>query len=114
MAYTSNVPIAWTKYHREYVGYLTLLELPSYAFDLKGYWSPYQKDLISPVTSSQTGRAPAAVPEQKQLLTTRLQYVEKESFEGYRIPVGFHPTLRSQFYSIRSKVTSRCHRNLPC
>jgi len=72
MAYMSKVLIAWTEYHREYVGLFTLLELPSYTFDLKDYWSPYQKDLIAPVTSSQSARTPTVVPEKRRLLITCL------------------------------------------
>ena len=40
-AYTSSVAVNWTEYHKEYSKLLSLLELPSYAFDLKEYWAPF-------------------------------------------------------------------------
>ena len=87
-AYTSNVAVNWTEYHREYISCLTLLELPTYAFDLKDYWSPYRQDLIVP----QTGQfipAPAAAPSRMSLSTTCLQFVDKESFKDGDICVTF-------------------------
>ncbi|KAK4695140.1 hypothetical protein P7C71_g2556, partial [Lecanoromycetidae sp. Uapishka_2] len=89
MAYKSNVPIAWTEYHREQVSCLTLLELPSYAFDLKEYWSPYKQDLILPATSTKTIPATNLAPQKKALSTTCLHFVERESFEGDTATVSF-------------------------
>ena len=40
-AYTSSVTVNWMEYHKDYSKLLSLLELPSYAFDLKEYWAPY-------------------------------------------------------------------------
>ncbi|KAL2046125.1 hypothetical protein N7G274_001572 [Stereocaulon virgatum] len=36
-AYTSAITVDWTEYHNEYTNTLSLLELPTYAFDLKNY-----------------------------------------------------------------------------
>lgn len=88
-AYISKIPIAWTEYHREFVKCLTLLELPSYAFDLKEYWSSYHNDPIAPASKSQAASISAGTPEKKRLSTTCLQYVERESFEGDAISISF-------------------------
>jgi iterative type I PKS product template protein len=42
-AYTSAITVDWTEYHKEYTNALSLLELPSYAFDLKDYWASYSR-----------------------------------------------------------------------
>ncbi len=46
-AYTSAITVDWTEYHKEYSNALRLLELPSYAFDLKDYWASYSKNSMS-------------------------------------------------------------------
>lgn len=89
MSYLSNVPIAWTEFHREQVHCLTLLELPSYAFDLKEYWAPYKQELLVPAAENKAIQASALAPQKKTLPTTCLQYVEKESFEGKTASVSF-------------------------
>ena len=89
-AYLSKQPIAWADFHHEYVGSLTLLELPTYAFDLKDYWSSYKQELLVPGARQVPAKmiAPAA-PERKSLGTTCVQWVEKESFTGDKISATF-------------------------
>ena len=75
-AFTSGVDIHWSEYHREYEDSLTLLELPSYAFDLKNYWIQYEGDWAvrkgDPASSHSR-------PSLESILTgTGLQAVEKE------------------------------------
>ena len=41
-AYTNGTDIAWSEYHRPFEGHLSLLDLPTYAFDEKEYWMPYR------------------------------------------------------------------------
>ena len=53
-AYMSKVPISWTDYHRDFVDCLTLLELPTYAFDIKDHWSSYNQSLLVPAAAKVT------------------------------------------------------------
>ena len=81
-AYTSSMAVSWVEYHREYVGALRLLDLPTYAFDLKDHWCTYKED----------NKQPQAVLETKpprQMLSTCLQYVETETLEGGNISASF-------------------------
>ena len=41
-AYIANLPISWPAFHKDYLTCLQLLNLPTYAFDLKNYWQSYQ------------------------------------------------------------------------
>ena len=89
-AYLSKQPVAWADFHHEYVGSLTLLELPTYAFDLKDYWSSYKQELLVPGAQKTPTKllAPAA-PERKNLGTTCVQWVEEETFEGDKVSATF-------------------------
>ncbi len=89
-AYLSKQPVAWADFHREYIGALTLLELPTYAFDLKDYWSTCKQELLAPGTEQTPARLPVpAGPERKSLGTTCVQWVEKETFKGDKISATF-------------------------
>ena len=46
-AYTAGITPDWTGYHKEYSNALSLLELPTYSFDLKDYWATYSESLMS-------------------------------------------------------------------
>lgn len=84
--YESMVSFCWREYHREYIDALTLLELPTYAFDLKHYWSSYSpKPLPSRDNMSMGSCIPAVRPD----LSTCLQQVVKESFKDGQISVTF-------------------------
>ena len=87
-AYLSNVPMSWTEYHRDYVSCLTLLELPTYAFDVKDHWSSYRQDLLAPA-ADQILSMPETLPEKQRLRTTCLQNIEKESWEGDKATFTF-------------------------
>ena len=91
-AYLAKQPLAWVDFHHEYLGCLTLLELPTYAFDLKDYWSSYKQELLVPGASQTQAKLPApapAGPERIHLDTTCVQWVEKESFKGDDISATF-------------------------
>ena len=89
-AYLAKQPVAWTDFHHEYVGCLTLLELPTYAFDLKDYWASYKQDQMYPgAQQTQTKLIEPAAPAKKSLHTTCVQWVEKESFAGDDISATF-------------------------
>ena len=89
-AYLSKLPVAWVDFHHEYVGALTLLELPTYAFDLKDYWTTYkQEKLVAGVEKAPTKLLAPAAPERKNVGTTCVQWVENETFEGDKISATF-------------------------
>lgn len=80
-AYLAKLAIDWKAYHEEYLDALTLLELPSYAFDLKEYWSPYNHVLLGP-EAARTSTAPMAALQETPLpMTTCLQYIVNESLK---------------------------------
>ena len=85
--YTSKAPVNWPEYHREYASSQTLLQLPTYAFDLKDYWIQYRKEDLVPAAALSTIKptAPIMTPP----LTTCLQYIEEESFQGGNAWVKF-------------------------
>ena len=85
--YMSKAPVNWPEYHREYASSQTLLQLPTYAFDLKDYWIQYRKEDLTPA-AAQSALKPAA-PITTPPLTTCLQYVEEESFQGGKAWVKF-------------------------
>ena len=77
-AYMSGLAINWPEFHKEYTKSLKLLELPTYAFDLKEYW-------ISHPSSNAAKSKPALSHLVQEISppgfsTTTLQSVERRSF----------------------------------
>ena len=68
--YNAGLNPSWTGFHQEYSEALNLLELPTYAFDLKNYWIPYRGEWA-------LMKKPNQVVE-PCFSTTFLQRVEKE------------------------------------
>ncbi|KAL8925721.1 MAG: hypothetical protein Q9172_002112 [Xanthocarpia lactea] len=89
-AYNNGANISWTDYHREYRKSLKLLELPTYAFDLKKYWLDYEGDWLLTKGSS---KQPAAIAPQQAFSTTCLQHVESEIFTHNSAMVAFSSQL---------------------
>ena len=86
-AYTSNVALNWPEYHKPYVNCLTLLEVPTYAFDMKDYWFPYDQEALIPKSSRHA--IESTITPSKPILTSCLQYVERETILNDRISVTF-------------------------
>ncbi|KAF7960692.1 hypothetical protein EAE96_000366 [Botrytis aclada] len=65
-AHVAKLPVLWHEFHADYLNSVRLLDLPTYAFDLKDYWVPYRAQL------------PAVLQTQAKptLSTTCLQKVE--------------------------------------
>ena len=98
--YLAKLSIDWKAYHHEYLDALRLLDLPPYAFDLKNYWTPFKQESLGPgnLTTTTTTTTPQAPTSP---MTTCLQYVVDESFEGdsgYAIFVSY--TSEPQFYRL--------------
>ena len=89
-AYNSGAGILWTEYHRDFQSALRLLELPSYAFDLKNYWIQHEGDwsLTKGITTNVT-----APPPPQSFSTTCLQQVESETFTQDSASVKFSSRL---------------------
>ncbi|KAL9581498.1 MAG: hypothetical protein Q9212_003866 [Teloschistes hypoglaucus] len=85
-AYNSGANISWTDHHQAYRKSLKLLELPTYAFDLKKYWLDYKGDWL--LTKGGMNKVVAPVP-QPTFYTTSLQQVESELFTGNSASVSF-------------------------
>ena len=62
----------WREYHREYEKLLQLIELPSYAFNLKSYWIQYDGGWC--IRKGKTGCARTCLPTPPGLESTTLQH----------------------------------------
>ena len=91
-AYNSGVRVNWVDYHRDFQSALRLLELPSYAFDLKNYWIQHEGDWS--LRKGETASTAAAPPPPKTAFsTTCLQQVENELFTNDSASVTFSSQL---------------------
>ena len=100
-AYNSGANVNWSEFHREYEDALTLLDLPTYAFDLKSHWIPYEGDWALRKGSNSTGLI-SPLPH-ASLHSTTIHRVESESFTEDRISVVFvtdliEPALRKLIF----------------
>ena len=91
-AYNSGAKIMWTEYHRDFRGALKLLELPSYAFDLKNYWIQHEGDWSLRKGEISTAKSAPTV-QQQAFSTTCLQTVENEKFTQDSASVTFSSRL---------------------
>jgi iterative type I PKS product template protein len=82
-AYNAGSSLKWPDFHREYQSALTLLNLPTYAFDLKDYWIPYEGNWLL------TKGDKTAIPEIPSFSTTCLQRVESETIDKESASVTF-------------------------
>lgn len=90
-AYNSGVRVNWVDYHRDFQSALRLLELPSYAFDLKNYWIQHEGDWS--LRKGETASTAAAAPPKTSFSTTCLQQVENELFTNDSASVTFSSQL---------------------
>ena len=42
-AHQARLSVDWQEFHKDYLDCVRLLDLPAYAFEMKNYWVPYQK-----------------------------------------------------------------------
>ena len=82
-AYNAGAEIRWTDYHKEYESALSLLDLPTYAFDLKDYWLPYEGDWL--LSKSDRTSVTTAPP----FASTCLQRIESENYSKETATVVF-------------------------
>lgn len=91
-AYNNGAKVMWTEYHRDFRGALKLLELPSYAFDLKNYWIQHEGDWSLRKGDKAIANSPPTLPQQS-FSTTCLQQVESEIFTQDSASVAFSSNL---------------------
>jgi iron transport multicopper oxidase len=87
--HTVGLDIDWNEYHRDFNESLTLLALPTYAFDEKNYWLQYSGDWC--LTKNRvTKSAPVELLEdvKPKLATTTIHRVTEESVSGDVVTVS--------------------------
>ena len=90
--YQFGASVNWPQYHKEFKSSVTLLPLPTYAFDEKDFWTPFVERATSlvpsqdPTMAIQQSSKPPAAPA---FSTTSLQWIEEEQLEEKAISVTF-------------------------
>ena len=87
-AYNGGAKVIWTEYHRDFRKALKLLELPTYAFDLKNYWIQHEGDWSLTKGDKKVADSKSIVPQPK-FSTTCLQQVDSETFNHDTASVTF-------------------------
>lgn len=90
-AYESGVPVNWSEYHKDFKDCLTLLDLPTYAFDEKNFWISYATPeptahVADPTKQATKPTTPLFVPG---FPTTSLQRVEGDTIVGEKVSITF-------------------------
>ncbi|KAK2758595.1 Type I Iterative PKS [Arachnomyces sp. PD_36] len=107
--YRSGASINWPQYYKEFESSLSLLALPTYAFDVKDFWTPYVEHIPpgGAVSSMALEKGPSssAAPS---FSTTSLQWIEQETLEGGNISVIFasYTSEPSLYKAIRGHVVN--------
>jgi acyl transferase domain-containing protein len=84
----AGVPVNWPEYHREFKNCLSLLDLPTYVFDEKDFWTSYpDPEQLGGVEQKHMSSSP--VPAVQGFPTTTLQRVTNETFDDGSISVTF-------------------------
>ncbi|KAI1270591.1 polyketide synthase [Xylariaceae sp. FL1019] len=83
--HSAGLNLDWNEYHRDFDSSVRLLDLPSYAFDLKNYWLQYTGDWC--ITKNRGALAaptsiPVESPAKPKLSTTTVQKITKEEVKG--------------------------------
>ena len=95
-AYKAGIKIKWHEYHRDYESSLTLLDLPSYAFDLKSYWIQYQGDWVVRKHRAALSSASTPTPQVPELKSTTLQKIISEEFGSDQASVQFTTDIQEE------------------
>ncbi|KAK5991366.1 Non-reducing polyketide synthase PKS16 [Cladobotryum mycophilum] len=92
-AYESGVSVNWTEFHRTFKDSVSLLNLPTYAFDCRDFWTTYTEPVASNTVTEPTFSAAArpaeAIAKSRNFASTSLQYIEDEAIEGQTINIVF-------------------------
>ncbi|KAM6476656.1 polyketide synthase [Trichoderma sp. SZMC 28011] len=89
-AYETGVNVNWPEFHKGFKNSVRLLDLPTYAFEYKDFWTPYRE--LEPVQTT----TPSPVVEKVQppkypgfTSTSSVQRIESESIQGSKITVVY-------------------------
>ena len=100
-AHQARLAVNWQEFHKDYLNCVALLDLPTYAFDLKNYWVSYQRQAeVEPA-------ALASVPKPvSDFSTTCLQKVEDVRDEDGKLVTTFtsHTSEPNLFKAIQGHV----------
>ncbi|KAK1835326.1 putative polyketide synthase [Podospora conica] len=89
-AYGAGLDIDWKEFHRPYEQSLRLLELPTYAFDLKNYWIQYEGDwAVRKGEVSASSKAELEPPALPTFSTTSLHRIESQLIDDSQATVTF-------------------------
>ena len=104
--YQAGASINWPQYYKEFKSSVSLLPLPTYAFDEKEFWTLFAERVNTTLITSQNFKevqessTPPAAPA---FSTTSLQWIEEEQIEGKEISVTFGShTSQSSLYEVIS------------
>ncbi|TRX95992.1 hypothetical protein FHL15_003134 [Xylaria flabelliformis] len=89
-AYVAGLSIDWPEFHKPFTQYLELLDLPTYAFDLKTFWRPY-----TAATASARGMS-VGDRERNQhefVPTATVQKIQYQKVSSERIEITFSSSL---------------------
>lgn len=84
--YRNGAAIKWPRFHKPFLSSLTLLRLPTYAFEEKNYWKAYVERSSGQTSSAAKTNSLAVIP---QFSTTSLQWVEAEEVRGREVSATF-------------------------
>jgi iron transport multicopper oxidase len=82
--YTTGADVKWSNYHMEHQKSLHFIEMPTYSFDAKNYWIPYEGDWAL-MNKDHPATAKALPP----FSTTCLQHIAHEAHEDSMSSVTF-------------------------
>lgn len=91
-AYESGYAVNWPEFHKPFTSSLSLLNLPTYAFDSRDFWTPYKEPESSVLAAgaddaaTQVDVGPPPVPG---FPTSTLHRVEDEKMEGSTVTTTF-------------------------
>lgn len=100
--YQSGMDVDWPEVHKPFVPSLTLLNLPTYAFDMRDFWTPYKEPehvvRVIGAGDKPPGEASAVPSGVPGFPTSSVHAVEHEKVDGNTITATFssamsHPSL---------------------
>jgi iterative type I PKS product template protein len=112
--YQAGAPINWPQYHKEFQNSVTLIPLPTYAFDEKDFWTPYVERVDPTLAASLNAMNSEKLLQQSlkppppTFSTTSLQRVEDEDIQDQTISVTFasHTSEPSLYQAIQGHVVN--------
>ncbi|KAI0506403.1 hypothetical protein F5B22DRAFT_660324 [Xylaria bambusicola] len=109
-AYASGLKVDWAEFHRPFVHSLKLLDLPTYAFNLKTYWQPYTTATASAAGIDMSGRGQRPY---QFTPTATIQKIQHQEISSEMVDVTFisslsDPRLRDAIRSHRIEGSCIC------